>query len=97
MAEFKDHILRMMANLDRSATCTSLHYNSHTYARLLLDEASECPTMHLSGSMLCCAVLCCAVLCCALLTSYVVYFQPHDVITVHMLDIANRPAALTDA
>ncbi len=92
MAEFKDHILRMMANLDRSATCTSLHYNSHTYARLLLDEASECPTMHLSGSMLCCAVLCCA-----LLTSYVVYFQPHDVITVHMLDIANRPAALTDA
>ena len=91
MAEFKDHILRMMANLDRSATCTSLHYNSHTYARLLLDEATECPTMHLSGSMLCCAVLCCA-----LLTSYVVYFQPHDVITVHMLDIANRPAALTD-
>ena len=48
-------------------------------------------------AVLCCAVLCCAVLCCALLTSYVVYFQPHDVITVHMLDIANRPAALTNA
>jgi len=94
MEEFKEHILRMMANLDRSAACISPHHNSHTYAKLLLDEASECPTMHLSGSMLCCAVLCCAVLCCAvlccavlccavlccaLLTSCFVYPRPHHV------------------
>ncbi len=57
MEEYKEHILRMMANLDRSAACISLYYNSHTHAKLLLDEASECPTMHFSGSMLCCALL----------------------------------------